>query len=122
MHSFYSPLSNKRTDEYGGSLENRLRFPLRIARRLRQEWDKPLFFRLSATDWSEEGETAPDGTWISWGIEQTKVLARKLEELDIDLIDTSSGGNWVHQKITVKPGYQVCIAVVVEYFEVEIYF
>jgi len=110
LHSFYSPLSNNRTDDYGGSLENRLRFPLQIIHRVRQEWsDKPLFVRISATDWAE-GPERVDGEWKSWGIEQSKVFADKLADLDVDLIDTSSGGNWEHQKVQTGPGYQVPFA------------
>ncbi|QRV77882.1 NADH:flavin oxidoreductase/NADH oxidase [Ceratobasidium sp. AG-Ba] len=113
IHSFYSPLSNNRTDEYGGSLENRLRLPLRIARTVREAWgpSKPLFFRVSATDWAEGPEKdEKTGEWRSWGIEQTVILAKELKKIGVDLIDTSSGGNWVKQKIPIGPGYQVPFA------------
>lgn len=69
--------------------------------------DKPVFVRISATEWDEEGEKNADGSWRSWGIEQSILLAQELEKLHIDLIDVSSGGNYAKQKITVGPGYQV---------------
>jgi len=110
LHEFVSPVSNTRTDAYGGSLENRLRFPLRIASRCREVWSKPLFVRISATDWAEGPEQGPDGEWKNWGIEQSKIYVGELKKLGVDLIDCSSGGNWVQQKITVGPGYQVPFA------------
>lgn len=109
-HSFVSPLSNKRTDEYGGSLENRLRFPLRIVERSRAAWSKPLFVRISASDWAEFGEKDANGEWQSWGIEQSKIFAGEMKKLGIDLLDCSSGGNWYKQAIAVGPGYQVPFA------------
>ena len=98
FHQFYSPLSNKRTDEYGGTFKNRARLLLEVAEAVRNVWgnDKPLFVRLSATDWTEGG----------WDIEDSVILSAMLKEKGVDLIDTSSGGN-VHAKIPVKPGYQV---------------
>lgn len=116
MHEFVSPLSNTRTDQYGGpSLENRLRYPTRVLERIRQEWtDKPLFVRISATDWAEGPEKSEDGTWLQWGIEQSILWVEKLLSLGIvDLVDCSSGGNWFKQKIgpvidgKIVPGYQV---------------
>lgn len=108
LHEFLSPLSNVRQDKWGGpSLENRLRLILDLAKRVREAWDKPLFVRLSATDWAEGPEKDEEGNWKQWGIEQTTILARQLKELGIDLVDVSSGGNWVQQKIPVGPGYQV---------------
>lgn len=107
LHSFYSPLSNNRTDIYGGSLENRLRLPVEVARTVRQAWDKPLFFRFSATDWAET-EKDTKGEWVSWGLEQSVELARALQKEGVDLVDVSSGGNYVGQKIPLVPGYQVC--------------
>jgi 2,4-dienoyl-CoA reductase-like NADH-dependent reductase (Old Yellow Enzyme family) len=109
LHSFCSPLSNDRTDMYGGSLENRLRLPLRIVRAARKAWgnDKPLFFRVSASDWAEGPERDVNGEWKSWGIEQTVELARRLKAEGVDLVDTSSGGNWSAQKIPIGPMYQV---------------
>ncbi|KAF7979421.1 hypothetical protein HWV62_42550 [Athelia sp. TMB] len=110
IHNFLSPLSNTRTDIYGGqSLDNRLRFPLRLAERARAAWDKPLFFRLSATDWAE-GPEQSSGEWKQWGVQQSIILARKLQALGIELLDVSSGGNWSAQKISLGPGYQVPFA------------
>ncbi|KAF9056137.1 FMN-linked oxidoreductase [Panaeolus papilionaceus] len=107
MHEFLSPLSNHRQDSYGGSLENRMRFVLNVSKRCREAWpDKPLFVRLSATDWAE-GPEEVDGAWKQWGIKQSSILVGRLQGLGIDLIDCSSGGNWVHQKIDLVPGYQV---------------
>ncbi|KAJ7492431.1 NADH:flavin oxidoreductase 2 [Mycena latifolia] len=112
LHEFVSPLSNTRTDQYGGSLENRLRFPLRLLQRIREVWsDKPLFVRISASDWAEGPEKAEDGTWLQWGIEQSNIWVDKMLSLGVvDLVDCSSGGNWSKQKITVGDGYQVPFA------------
>jgi len=114
IHSFVSPLSNHRNDEYGGSLENRLRLPLRIAKRVRKEWgeSKPAFFRLSGTDWAEGPEKdESSGEWRQWGVEQSAILSRRLaSEAGFDLIDVSSGGNWAAQKIKVGPSYQAPLA------------
>lgn len=101
-----SPLSNTRTDAYGGSLENRMRFPLRLVQRCRAAWSGPFFVRISATDWAESPEKVGD-EWKQWGIEQSTILVKKLEELGVDLVDCSTGGNWVKQKIPIGPGYQV---------------
>ncbi|KAF8665430.1 hypothetical protein AX16_000449 [Volvariella volvacea WC 439] len=111
LHSFVSPLSNNRTDIYGGqSLENRLRFPLRLVAACRAAWDKPLFVRISASDWAEGPEKNEQGIWKQWGIEQSKVYAGKLHEIGVDLVDTSSGGNWARQQIDFRHGYQVPFA------------
>ncbi|KAJ6575312.1 NADH:flavin oxidoreductase/NADH oxidase [Mycena capillaripes] len=115
IHEFVSPLSNTRTDQYGGpSLENRLRFPTRVLQRIREEWnDKPLFVRISATDWAEGPEKAEDGTWLQWGVEQSILWVDKMLSLGvIDLLDVTSGGNWAKQKIEpiahgIGHGYQV---------------
>ena len=112
LHNFYSSVSNKRTDEYGGSFENRIRLFLEIVELARKEWgdDKPLFARISASDWAEKElgpERAADGTWKWWGIEQSKMLVGELISRGVDLVDVSSGGNWVQQKIPVGPSYQV---------------
>ncbi|KAF7347669.1 putative NADPH dehydrogenase C23G7.10c [Mycena venus] len=116
MHEFVSPISNTRTDQYGGSsLENRLRFPTRVLQRMREEWkDKPLFVRISASDWAEGPEKSEDGTWLQWGIEQSILWVQKMLSLGVvDLVDCSSGGNWFKQKIgplidgKIAPGYQV---------------
>ncbi|KAH7325469.1 FMN-linked oxidoreductase [Rhizoctonia solani] len=109
LHNFYSPISNNRTDEYGGSLENRLRFPLQVVRTVRAIWEKPLFFRISGSEYAET-EKDGNGDWVSWGIEQSVQLARKLKEEGIDFLDVSSGGNYVHQKIKPVPGYQLPFA------------
>ncbi|KAF9481664.1 putative NADH:flavin oxidoreductase 1 [Pholiota conissans] len=116
LHSFVSPLSNNRTDIWGGqSLENRLRFFLRIIKRVREAWaGKPLFVRISAADWAEGPEKDDNGVWKQWGIEQSTILVGKLRELGIDLLDCSSGGNWVKQKFTLVPGYQVPYAEVLK--------
>jgi 2,4-dienoyl-CoA reductase-like NADH-dependent reductase (Old Yellow Enzyme family) len=102
LHSFVSPLSNRRTDEYGGSLENRIRFPLEVARAVREAWpsDKPVLYRVSATDWAEGG----------WDVAQSIELARQLKRIGIDMIDCSSGGNVHDAKMTLGPGYQVPFA------------
>lgn len=99
MHEFLSPLSNKRTDEYGGSFENRCRFVLDVTDKVRKTWpeSKPLLVRVSATDWTDGG----------WDLEQTVALAKELKKLGVDLIDTSTGGNVAGAKIPLKPGYQV---------------
>lgn len=111
IHSFLSPLSNTRNDAYGGqSLENRLRFICTLVQRLREIWSKPLFVRISATDWAEGPEKDSDGKWLQWGIEQSTILATRLQTLGVDLIDCSTGGNWASQKIPVAPGYQVSIS------------
>lgn len=102
LHSFVSPISNQRTDEYGGSFENRTRVVREIAIAIRKVWpdDLPLFLRISATDWVEGG----------WDLEQTVRLALDLKELGVDLIDCSSGGSTSDAKIPVAPGYQVPFA------------
>ncbi|KAF9015614.1 NADH:flavin oxidoreductase/NADH oxidase [Cyathus striatus] len=112
LHSFLSPISNTRSDQYGGQeLQNRLRFLLRLVSVCRQAWqNKPLFVRISASDWAEGPEQDEAGIWKQWGIEQSKILVGELEKLGVDLIDCSSGGNYVKQKITVRPGYQVPFA------------
>jgi 2,4-dienoyl-CoA reductase-like NADH-dependent reductase (Old Yellow Enzyme family) len=102
FHSFYSPLSNHRTDEYGGSLENRIRLLLEVARIARAEWpaDKPIFVRLSCTDWADGG----------WSLEDSVALASLLKGEGVDLIDCSSAGNTPLQKIPVGASYQVPFA------------
>ena len=99
LHEFLSPLSNQRTDAYGGSLENRCRLVLEVARSVRETWPEhlPIWVRISASDW------APGG----WDLESSKYLARRLRELGTDLIDCSSGGLVPHQHIALEPGYQV---------------
>mgnify|MGYP001947662866 FL=1 len=102
LHEFLSPLSNRRQDEYGGSLENRMRFPLRVAKAVRAVWpqDKPVFVRISGTDWAEGG----------WDVVQSCEFCSRLKEIGIDLIDCSSGGLVPHGVPQVAPGYQVPIA------------
>ena len=102
LHQFLSPLSNKRLDEYGGTLENRMRLPLSIARAVRSAVPEgiPVFVRISATDWADGG----------WDLEQSVEFSRQLKEIGIDLIDVSSGGLVPDAKITVGPGYQVPFA------------
>jgi 2,4-dienoyl-CoA reductase-like NADH-dependent reductase (Old Yellow Enzyme family) len=102
FHEFLSPLSNKRTDEYGGSFENRVRFPLETARKVRAAVPEnlPVFVRISATDWTEGG----------WDLEQSIEFSKLLKNVGIDLIDVSTGGNVPHAKIPVAPGYQVPFA------------
>ncbi len=99
IHEFLSPLTNQRTDEYGGSFENRIRLITEILAAVKTVWsdDLPLFVRLSATDWAEGG----------WNVEETVKLASILKKSGVDLIDCSSGGNIVDQKIQIGPGYQV---------------
>lgn len=99
FHEFLSPLSNMRTDIYGGSLENRMRLPIETARQVREAVPEqlPIFVRISATDWMENG----------WDLEQSVEFCRRLKNIGIDLIDVSSGGNVPDAKIPVGPGYQV---------------
>ena len=101
-HEFLSPLSNRRTDEYGGSFENRIRFALETTRAVRAVWPErlPLFVRISASDWVEGG----------WDIAESVELARVLQAEGVDLIDCSSGGLSPLQKISLVPGYQVPFA------------
>lgn len=98
LHQFLSPLSNQRTDEWGGSFENRTRLVREVARTVRAEWPErlPLLIRLSATDWVEGG----------WNIEETVALCRSLKELGIDLVDVSTAGLLPTAKIPVGPGFQ----------------
>ncbi|WP_153815087.1 NADH:flavin oxidoreductase/NADH oxidase [Streptomyces sp. SUK 48] len=103
VHGFLSPHSNHRTDAYGGSYENRVRFALEVVDAVREVWpaDKPLFFRVSATDWLEEG---------GWTADDTVRLARDLRAHGVDLLDVSTGGNASGVRIPVEPGYQVPFA------------
>ena len=99
VHQFLSPLSNQRSDEYGGSLENRMRFPLELFAAMRAAWPaaKPMGIRVSATDWMEGG----------WTPEETVVFARELKRLGCDYMDVSTGGLDPRQKIPLAPAYQV---------------
>ncbi|MFE1795460.1 MULTISPECIES: NADH:flavin oxidoreductase/NADH oxidase [unclassified Streptomyces] len=100
---FLSPHSNRRTDAYGGSYENRVRFALEVVDAVREVWpdDKPLFFRISATDWLEEN---------GWTADDTVRLAADLTAHGVDLVDVSTGGNAAGVRIPVGPGYQVPFA------------
>jgi 2,4-dienoyl-CoA reductase-like NADH-dependent reductase (Old Yellow Enzyme family) len=102
LHEFLSPLSNQRSDEYGGSFENRTRIVREVTAAIRTTWpdELPLFIRISATDWAEGG----------WDPDQSVALARELKPLGIDLVDCSSGGAVPGAKIPVAPGYQVPFA------------
>ncbi len=102
IHQFLSPLSNERTDSYGGSFTNRIRFGREVVQAVRRVWPEhlPLCVRISATDWVEGG----------WDIEQSIVFAQCLAEDGVDLIDVSSGGNVPKADIPVGPGYQVSFA------------
>lgn len=102
IHEFLSPLSNHRTDEYGGPFENRTRLAREVARAVRAVWPDalPLFMRISASDWVEGG----------WNIEESVRLSRSLADVGVDLIDCSSGGLVPYAKIETGPGYQVPFA------------
>ena len=102
LHEFLSPLSNHRDDEYGGSLDNRVRLVLEVTRAVRDVWpaDLPLFVRISATDWADGG----------WDLEQSIELCRRLAPLGVDLVDCSSGGLVPGVRIPSGPGYQVGFA------------
>jgi 2,4-dienoyl-CoA reductase-like NADH-dependent reductase (Old Yellow Enzyme family) len=103
LHQFLSPLSNQRSDSYGGSFENRSRILREVIVAIREVWaaELPLWLRISATDWADT-----DG----WDIEQSVRLAQQVKPLGVDLIDVSSGGLLPHVKIPLGPGYQVPFA------------
>ncbi|HEY7859995.1 MAG: NADH:flavin oxidoreductase/NADH oxidase [Gemmatimonadales bacterium] len=102
IHEFLSPLSNARTDAYGGSFENRTRFLREITEAVRGVWPErlPLFLRISATDWTDDG----------WDVQQSVALARMVAPLGVDLVDCSTGGNVAGARIPLGPGYQVPFA------------
>jgi 2,4-dienoyl-CoA reductase-like NADH-dependent reductase (Old Yellow Enzyme family) len=102
LHEFLSPLSNRRDDAWGGSLENRMRFPLDVVRRVRAAWpdELPLLVRISATDWMRDG----------WDVEQSVTFCREMRRLGVDLVDCSSGGLVPQQQVPLGPGYQVPFA------------
>ncbi|WP_207485885.1 NADH:flavin oxidoreductase/NADH oxidase [Arenibaculum pallidiluteum] len=102
LHQFLSPLSNRRTDAYGGSFENRMRFPLEVFEAVRAAFPagRPVGVRVSATDWVEDG----------WNLEQTIAFAQALKDRGCDFIDVSSGGLSAQQRIPLAPGYQVPFA------------
>jgi 2,4-dienoyl-CoA reductase-like NADH-dependent reductase (Old Yellow Enzyme family) len=102
LHQFLSPLSNFRTDAYGGTFENRIRLTLEVVDAVQSEWPEnlPLLVRISATDWAEGG----------WNTEESVQLSKILKEKGVDLIDVSSGGLVSHQQIPLGPNYQVPFA------------
>jgi len=102
IHQFLSPLSNHRTDDYGGSFENRIRLLLNVVKTVQTVWPQnlPLFVRISATDWVEGG----------WNIDEAVKLSAILKEQGVDLIDCSSGGLVSYARIPLAPGYQVAFA------------
>jgi len=102
IHEFLSPLSNHRTDEYGGSFENRIRFLLQIVESVKTVWPEnlPLFVRLSITEWAEGG----------WDVAEAVKLSAILKSMGVDLIDCSTGGNIITQNIVLRPLYQVSFA------------
>jgi 2,4-dienoyl-CoA reductase-like NADH-dependent reductase (Old Yellow Enzyme family) len=102
LHQFLSPISNKRTDQYGGSLQNRMRYPLEVFDAIREVFPerKPVGVKVSATDWVDGG----------WDLAQTIEYAKELKKRDVDWIDASSGGVSPLQKIPLGPGYQVPLA------------
>lgn len=102
MHEFLSPLANRRDDDYGGSLENRMRLPLRVANAVREIWPAslPLFVRISATDWVDGG----------WDLEQSVELSHQLKTIGVDVIDCSSGGMVATAAIPAGPGFQTPFA------------
>ena len=102
LHQFLSPISNQRTDSYGGSFENRIRLTIEVVEAIRAVWPEelPLFVRLSCTDWTDGG----------WDPEQSVRLAARLASLGVDLIDCTTGGNVAGATIPLSPGYQVRFA------------
>jgi len=105
LHEFLSPLTNARADAFGGSIENRMRFPLAVAQRLREAWPAslPMFVRISATDWVDGG----------WALDDSLAFARRLAAIGVDLVDCSSGGAVASAKIPVAPGFQAPFAAAV---------
>jgi 2,4-dienoyl-CoA reductase-like NADH-dependent reductase (Old Yellow Enzyme family) len=106
LHSFLSPLSNRRDDEYGGSFNNRTRFPLEVAKQVREAWPAhlPLFARISATDWAKGG----------WDMEQSIRFCRLLREAGVDFIDASSGGLLPEAEPPATPGHQAPFAAAIK--------
>ena len=102
LHEFLSPLANQRDDDYGGSLENRMRLPMRVASAVRELWpaNLPLLVRISATDWVDGG----------WDLDQSMELCRCLKDIGVDLIDCSSGGMVPNAVIPAGPGFQTAFA------------
>lgn len=110
MHNYLSGNSNKRTDQYGGSLENRLRYPLEIAQAVRDVWPqhKPLWVRISATDFKNPDKFGQDEN--GWDLYQSIEYAKHLKEIGVDVIDVSAGGNLENVKYPVGPLYQAPLA------------
>jgi 2,4-dienoyl-CoA reductase-like NADH-dependent reductase (Old Yellow Enzyme family) len=115
MHQFLSPISNQRDDDYGGCYDNRVRFPLAVARAVRNVWpdNLPLFVRISATDWADGrqelmtlSEKSPPRS-NAWNLLESIAFSRQLKDLGMDLIDCSSGGTLASADIPIEPGYQV---------------
>jgi 2,4-dienoyl-CoA reductase-like NADH-dependent reductase (Old Yellow Enzyme family) len=106
LHEFLSPLSNRRTDAYGGAPQNRIRLPLEVAEAVRSAWPKelPLFVRISCTDWADGG----------WDLEASIELCRRLKKVGVDLIDCSSGALVPYAKIPAGPGFQVPFAAAIK--------
>ncbi len=104
LHQFLSPLSNRRGDDWGGSLDHRTRLTREVIAAVREVWPErlPLWLRISATDWAADG--------AGWTPEQSVALARQVKPLGVDLIDVSTGGLLAHAKVPVAPGYQVPFA------------
>jgi 2,4-dienoyl-CoA reductase-like NADH-dependent reductase (Old Yellow Enzyme family) len=102
LHEFMSPLANRRTDDYGGSFENRIRLSVQVVDAVRTAWPDhlPLFIRISATDWVEGG----------WSPDESVALAHLLPQHGVDLVDVSSGGQVPNASIPFSPGYQVPFA------------
>ena len=102
LHQFLSPISNRRTDAYGGSFENRIKLLIETVKEVQEVWPKenPLFVRISATDWAEGG----------WTVAESVQLSALLKTMGVDLIDTSSGGLTLSQEIPLSAGYQVQFA------------
>jgi 2,4-dienoyl-CoA reductase-like NADH-dependent reductase (Old Yellow Enzyme family) len=102
LHEFLSPLSNHRKDEFGSTLEGRMKFPLQVVQAIRAAWpsELPLFVRISASDWTEGG----------WDLPQSIVFSKHLRDIGVDLVDCSSGGNVAAARIPLGPGYQVPFA------------
>ena len=121
VHEFLSPLSNKRRDNYGGSLENRMRFPLAVATAVRKVWPQelPLFVRISTTDWAGGPSELKNLTAnvsdeaAAWDLPQSVIFCRELKKIGVDLIDCSTGGTLAHADIPVGAGYQVAFASVI---------
>lgn len=103
LHEFLSPVSNRRVDAYGGSLENRMRFPLEVFDAVREAWpsDKPLGIRISATDYLPEG---------GWTLDEAVALSKELKKRGCDFVDVSGGGSSPSQSVPAHPGYQVPFA------------